>query len=260
MVKTGPSFSNGGGVGQHADGTLNFSEVTTRDDSGGLVVDTDFETSGAPVNELNSTFGFDGTNSSIDILGDDITTVKQAASHVFAVTGVTFNHLVGGFEARVGDFSNSQLFVVSFLGRDDGGISDEGEVDTGVGDQIGLELSQIDVEGTIETERSSDRRDNLSNQTIQVGVGGAFDIEVAAADIVDSFVINHESTVRVFQSGVGGQDGVVGFNNSGRDLGSGVDGELEFGFLTVVDGETFQKESTETGTRTTTERVEDQET
>lgn len=45
-------------------------------------------------------------------------------------------------------------------------------------------------------------------------------------DIVDSFVVNYEGVVGVFQGGVGGQDGVVGFNNSGGDLGGGVDGEF----------------------------------
>jgi hypothetical protein len=45
-------------------------------------------------------------------------------------------------------------------GRDDGRVGDEREVDTRVGDQVGLELVQIDVERAIETERRGNRRDD----------------------------------------------------------------------------------------------------
>ena len=55
------------------------------------------------------------------------------------------------------------------------------------------------------------------------------------------------------------QDGVVGLNNGGGHLGGGVDTELELGLLAVVDRQTLQQESTETGTGTTTEGVEDEE-
>jgi hypothetical protein len=34
---------------------------------------------------------------------------------------------------------------------------------------------------------------------------------------------------------VGGKDGVVGFNNGSGDLGGGIDGETELGFLTIID-------------------------
>jgi hypothetical protein len=36
---------------------------------------------------------------------------------------------------------------------DDRSIGDEREVNTWVGDQVGLELVQVDVEGTVESER-----------------------------------------------------------------------------------------------------------
>ena len=47
-------------------------------------------------------------------------------------------------------------------------------------------------------------------------------------------VINHERTVRVLESGVGGQDRVIWLDNRCRHLGGGVDRELELGLLTVV--------------------------
>lgn len=115
-------------------------------------------------------------------------------------------------------------------------------MDTWVWYQVGLELSQVDVEGTIESEGGSDGGDDLSNQSVQVGVCWSLDVQVTSADIVDGFIVNHEGTVGVFKGGVGGQDGVVWFYNSGGDLWSWVDGEFQFGFLSVVDGEAFHKE------------------
>jgi hypothetical protein len=58
----------------------------------------------------------------------------------------------------------------------------------------------------------------------------------------------------------GGQDGVVGLNDGGGDLGRGVDGELELALLAVVEGEALHEEGAETGSGSTTEGVEDQET
>jgi len=236
VIKSGENFSNGGGVGNHADGSHDFGEVTSGDNGGGLVVDSYFESSGAPVDELDGSFGFDGGNGSIDVFGDDISSVEHGASHVFSVSGVTFGHHGSGFEGRVGDFSNWELFVVGFFSRDDGGIWWKHEVNSGIGDQVGLEFSDINVQGSIESEGGSEGWDDLSNKSVQVGVSGSFDVQLSSADIVDSFVIKHNSDISVFKKGVGGKNGVVGFNNSGGDLGGRVDGESDFGFFTVVNG------------------------
>ena len=206
MIQSGENFSNGGRVGDHADGSHNFGQVTSGNDGGGLIVDSDFESGGAPVDELNGSLGFNGGNGGIDVFGDDITSVHHGASHIFSVSGVTFGHHVGGFERGVGDFGNGQLFVVSFLGRDNGGIRGKHEVDSWVRDQVGLEFSNIDVQGTIESQRGGQRGNDLSDQSVQVGISGSFNVQVSSADIIDGFVIQHNTDIGVFQQGVGGQD------------------------------------------------------
>ena len=133
-------------------------------------------------------------------------------------------------------------------------------MDTGVGHQVGLELSQIDVEGTIEPQGSCDGADDLPNQPVQVGVGWPLNVQVTTADIVDGFVVDHESTVRVLQGGVGGQNGVVGLNNSSGHLGSWVDGKLQLGLLAVIDGQPLHEKRSESGSGATSKAVEDQET
>ena len=86
-------------------------------------------------------------------------------------------------------------------------------MDTRIGHQVGLELSEIHIEGSIKAKGGSDRGHNLSNETIEVGVSGSVNVKIPAADVIDGLIVNHESTVRVLKSGVGGQDGVIRLHN-----------------------------------------------
>jgi len=133
-------------------------------------------------------------------------------------------------------------------------------MDSGVWDEVGLELSDIDVKGTIESEGGGQGGDNLSDESVEVGVGWSLNIEGSSADIVDGLVVEHDGDVSMLEERVSGQDGVVWLNNSGGDLWGWVDGETELGLLTVIDGESLEEERTETGSGTTTDGVEDEET
>jgi hypothetical protein len=152
-----------------------------------------------------------------------------------------------------------EALVLALGGRDDGGVADQGVVDTGVGNQVGLELVEVDVEGTVEAQRRSDGADDLGDQAVQVLVRGPGDVEVAAADVVDSLVVDEEGAVRVLDGAVRRQDGVVGLNDGGGDAGGRVDGELELGLLAILGGEALQEEGTEARARAATEGVEDEE-
>ena len=147
-----PGLANGCGVGQHADSAVDSGEVTVGNHLGWLVADTNLETSWAPVNELNGTLGLDLGNGSVSVLGDNVTTVQQASSHVLSVARIALDHLVVGLEAGVGDLHDRVGLVCGLGGGDDGSIGHEREVNTRVRDQVGLELVQVDVEGTVESE------------------------------------------------------------------------------------------------------------
>merc|ERR550514_685956 len=99
VVHACEDLSHGGGVGDHAARALDLGEVTTRDHGRWLVVDTALEASRAPVDELDGALGLDGGDSSVHILGDDITAVHHAARHVFAVARIALGHHVGWLEA-----------------------------------------------------------------------------------------------------------------------------------------------------------------
>ena len=57
--------------------------------------------------------------------------------------------------------------LLYLLSRDDRRIDDEGEVNPWVGHQVGLELVQIDIQGAVEPQGSSDGRDDLTDQPNQ---------------------------------------------------------------------------------------------
>jgi len=79
-------------------------------------------------------------------------------------------------------------------------------VDSRVWHQVGLEFSDIHIEGSIESEGGSQRGDDLGNESVQVGIGGSLNVQVSSADIVHCLVIKHNGNISVFQKGVGGQD------------------------------------------------------
>ena len=54
VIQTSPGLGNGGGVGQHADGTLNLGQIATWHNSGWLIVDADLETGRTPVDAFSA--------------------------------------------------------------------------------------------------------------------------------------------------------------------------------------------------------------
>ena len=55
--------------------------------------------------------------------------------------------------------------MVGLLGRDQRSVGSEREVDAGVGHQVGLELVQVHVQGSLETQRGGDGGDHLQTQS-----------------------------------------------------------------------------------------------
>ena len=115
---------------------------------------------------------------------------------------ITFGHHGGWFESGVGDFSNRELFVVSFLSRDNWGIRRKHKVNSRIRYKIGLEFSDINIKGTIKSKGSCKRGNNLSNKSVQVGVSWSFNIESSSTDIINSLVIKHNSNISMFKKGV----------------------------------------------------------
>merc|ERR1712128_93320 len=259
VVQPPPSFSNSSCVREHADSSLDLGKVTPRHNRGRLVVDPNLEPCGTPVNKLDRALGLDCGNCRIHILGNNIPAVEHAASHVLATPGVALHHLVSRLKASIGYFCHRQLLMVSLLRTDDRCIGHQGEMDPGVGDQVGLELSQIHVERPVKSERCCYGRDNLTNQTVQIGVGWSLNIKIPATDIIDCLIVNHEGTIRVVKGGVSGQDRVVRLNHSRCNLWGWVDSKLKLGLLSIINRESFHEQRGKSRASSSSERVKNEE-
>ena len=92
--------------------------------------------------------------------------VQQAASHVFTMVRVTFHHLIGWLKAGIDDLCYRKLLIVGFLSRDDRGIYGQREVHSMVEHQVGLDVCQVNIQGSIKSEGSSDAGHNMTYQPI----------------------------------------------------------------------------------------------
>lgn len=128
-----------------------------------------------------------------------------------------------------------------------------------VWDQVGLELSNINVQGTIEPQRSSQGRDDLRDETVEVGVSGPLNAEGTSADVVDSFIVEEDRDISVLQERVSGEDTVVRLNDRGRDLWRWVNSETELGLFPVVDRKSLKEKRSKTRSSSSTNSVEDKE-
>ena len=90
-------------------------------------------------------------------------------------------------------------------------------------------------QGAIKPQGSSDGGRYLAHEAVKIRVGRALNVEVSTADVIDGLIVYHKGTIRVLQGGVGGEDRVVGLNDSCGNLGGWVNGELQLGLLAIVD-------------------------
>ena len=178
--------------------------------------------------------------------------------------------------------------MVRLLGGDDGSIRRKHEMNARVWHEIRLELSDVNVERTIETKGSGQGRNNLGDKAIQICVSfffsflnffakmgivfllfekiknilvfekqitGALNVEITTTDVIQRFVVDLIGDIGVLQKRMHTQDGVVGFDHRGGHLRAAPDGERDLGFLAVIDGQSFHQQRAKTTSGTTTDGV-----
>ena len=165
---------------------------------------------------------------------------KSVQHTVFPFPGVTLYHLVSRLEAGERHIGDGVLFMVSLVSGNDGGEGGEGEVNTREGHQVCLELVQVDIQGTVEPEGCGNGRDNLGDQTVEVGEAWGRNAQVLLANVINGLVVNHERTIRVFEGGMGGQHSIVWLDDRVSEPGGGINAELQLGLLSVVRRETLK--------------------
>ena len=100
----------------------------------------------------------------------------------------------------------------------------------------------------------------MTNQAIQTIVARSLNAQIALANVVNGFIIDHKRTIRVLQRRMRRQNRIVRLDDGSGHLGRGVNGKFELGLLAIVNRETLHKQRGEAGTSAAAERVKDQET
>ena len=173
--------------------------------------------------------------------------------------GSTLQSIDAGSKAELVISATESCSWYAFSAEMTGRVRRDDEVDARVRHQVGLELGDVDVERAVEAERRGERRDDLRDQAVEVGVRRALDVEVATADVVEGLVVDHERHVGVLEERVRREHAVVRLDDRGRDLRRRVDGEGELGLAAVVDREALEEERAEAGAGATADGVEDEE-
>merc|ERR1712232_1467267 len=218
VIDAGENLSDRGGVADHAHSAHNLGQVTAWDDGWWLVVDAALETSWAPIHELDRTLRLDGSDGGVHVLRHHVAAVHKAARHVLAVARVALHVHSCRLEDGHGNPRHGELLMVGLLRRDNWSVRGKHEVDARVRHQVRLELSDVDIQGTIEAQRGGQGRDDLAQETVQVRVCWALNVEVAPANVVQGLVVHHDSHICVLEQGVHAQHRVVRLDNRGGNL------------------------------------------
>ena len=221
--------------------------------------DEDLKAGEGPVDEAETLGGLNGGDGRIDVFGDHIAAIEEAAGYVLALVRIAFDHVVIGTETSGREFADGNLVVGRLFGRNERRVGGHREVDARIRHQIRLELVQIDVERSVEPQRSRDGRHHLTDDAVETGVAGLIDGQIAPADVVDGFVVHEEGTVRVFHGGVGRQNRVVGLDDGCSDVWRRIDGKFQFGSLAVLVRQRLHEQGREARAGAAAQRVEHDE-
>ena len=75
---------------------------------------------------------------------------------------------------------------------------------------VDSELAEIRVQLTRETQASCNTRHDERNEVVEVSISGGRKLESPEADVIESFIVDTESFIRVFYELVNRQGGIVG--------------------------------------------------
>jgi hypothetical protein len=139
------------------------------------------------------------------------------------VTRIGGTHHVLGIEHLLSQFGDGQGSVLLRSSGGQGGETNHEEMESGEGDQVDSQFSQVRVQLTGETEAAGNSGHGGGDQVVQVTIGGGGQLQGSEADIVEGFVVNDHTFVSIFDQLMDGKGGVVGFNDGVGDLGGGDD-------------------------------------
>jgi len=227
---------------------------------GGDITDGGLDVVGDPLHEVRGVLVLDVEHLLVDLLGGHSSSEEGGGGQVSSVSGIGSAHHVLGVEHLLGELGDGQSSVLLRSSGGQGGESDHEEMETGEGDQVHSQLSEIRVELTGESETTGDSGHGSGHQMVEITISRGGELEGSETDIVKSLVVDDHTLVGVFDQLMDGEGGVVGLNDGVGHLGRGHNGEGLHDSVGVFFSHLGDEEGTHSGTSTTTKRVSDLET
>merc|ERR1712195_169644 len=242
---------DGGRVSEESDGHL--------ESLGGDITDGRLDVVGNPLNEVRGVLVLDVEHLLVDLLGGHASYEEGGGGQVASVTRVGSAYHVLGIEHLLGELGDGESSVLLGASGGEGGESSHEEMETGEGDQVNGELSEIGVKLTGESEAAGDTGESGGDEMVKITVGGGGELEGPEADIVEGLVVNAHNLIGVLDELMHGEGGVVGLDDGVGDLGGWHDGEGAHNSVGVFLTDLGDKEGSHSGSGTTTEGVGDLE-
>ena len=182
-------FLDGGGVADEGGGHL---QAAGRDVAhGGLDV------VGDPFHEVAAVLVLHVLDLLLHLLHGHAAAEYGGDGEVAAVTRVAGSHHVLGVEHLLGQLGHGQGPVLLGAAGGQGSEAGHEEVETGEGDHVDGQFTQIGVQLTRETQTSCDARHGERDEVVEVTVGWGGQTQGSEADVVEGLVVDAEGLVRV---------------------------------------------------------------
>ena len=193
---------NGGGVTNEGGG--HFETAGWNVANGGLDV------IGDPLDKIGRIFVLNVKHLFVDFLHRHTSTEHGGDSEVATMSWIAGSHHVFGVEHLLGELGNGQGTVLLGSTGCEWGESGHEKVQSGEGDHVDSQFTQIGVQLTGESEAGGDTGHSNRNQVVKITIGGGGEFEGAEADIVQSLVIDTVSLIGILNELMNGEGSVVG--------------------------------------------------
>merc|ERR550532_3162321 len=128
----------------------------------------------------------------------ELTNQAYSARNFFSIFWLDVGEEVSGGVCLVGKLSDVQTSHGACFLAEEWSLGDEEKVESREWYQVDTEFSEVTVKFTRESKRASNTASGLCDQTVQLLVGWLVVLEDVVVDVIQGFVVDDESFIRVF--------------------------------------------------------------